>query len=298
MPRLLCVALILLLTPACWRNLMYHPTAMSPADVQELTKIAGWQQTTLQAEVPLVGLIRRPVRAEAPWVLYFAGNAMTLAVSQSVLRQFAAHDWGLAVYAYRGYDGSGGSPTQAGLVADAQAVAQHLSQNEKVPMQRLFIMGQSLGSGVGTLLANDLTGREQGPAGLILISAYTSMAQVFSDHVPLSGYTVSDPWATEAALLGTRCPVLLIHGEKDTVIGVQHSQAKAQLLGSRATLIKVPERGHNDVWLDQAAVRAVETFVEPQAPSGAQNATAGEPAKPRDWRAAPRQIHSPRKSVR
>lgn len=262
MLRAICVGLLLLTTPACWRGLVYHPTGMTATDVAELTKVSGWQQTTLEAEVPLVGLLRRPARSDAPWVLYFSGNAMSLATSQSVLRQFAMHDWGLAVFAYRGYDGSGGTPTQAALITDAQAVAKHLFQHEKVAPDHLFIMGQSLGSGVGTLLAGELTAQHQGPAGLVLVSAYTSMAQVFSDHVPLSGYTLVDPYDTETALLGTTCPVLLIHGQDDTQIRVQHSQAKAQLLGPRGKLLAVPHRGHNDVWLDPNTVRAVESFIQ------------------------------------
>jgi pimeloyl-ACP methyl ester carboxylesterase len=54
------------------------------------------------------------------------------------------------------------------------------------------------------------------------------------------------PLDTASHLPGIRGPVLLVHGEADTLIALRHSQRLQQVLPS-ARLLVVPGAGHNDV---------------------------------------------------
>ncbi len=54
-------------------------------------------------------------------VLYLHGNGGHIAYRAERLRRFARAGWGTLLLEYRGYGGNPGTPTEEGLVQDAQA---------------------------------------------------------------------------------------------------------------------------------------------------------------------------------
>lgn len=262
----LCSLLCLLVLASGCRSLIYHPTQESDAAVRRLAARPGWQLDRFEVapRVWLVGLTRAARAADRPWLVFFGGNAMELATSQEILLRIAdAHDLGLAVWAYRGYDGSDGEPKEEHLTADARRQIERLARIFDVDVSRVVLIGQSLGTGIAAHLAAQLALEDRPPAALVLVSPYTSMAQVLDDHVPLFpiGWAVADPYRTCDLIDHVRGPVLIVHGDADTLIAPAHAQKLAQRLGSRATLILLEGRGHNDLWSDPAAAAAIRSFV-------------------------------------
>lgn len=256
----------ILLAAACGRFLLYHPTVLPPDTLRVLSSQPGWHDEVIVSEdgTSLVGLVRPP-DDDAPWLLFFGGNAMGLAAGQSILDLVAGEErWGLAVWAYRGYDGSQGKPTEIGLHADALAQANYLKSTHGVGPERLLIIGQSLGTGIAARLAAHLASNGTPPAGLVLMSPYTSMAQVFDDHVPLIpvGWAAPDPYRTDRILSQLKAPVVIIHGSDDTLIRPEHGRAIKEALGDRAVLLELDRRSHNDLWEDPRSVVAIRELVE------------------------------------
>src|SRR6266513_2964437 len=62
-----------------------------------------------------------PPRGNKPVVLYFHGNGGSLRMRVDRFRDLTADGTGLVALSYRGYAGSSGAPTEAGLVSDALA---------------------------------------------------------------------------------------------------------------------------------------------------------------------------------
>src|SRR4029077_9699424 len=62
-----------------------------------------------------------PPRGEKPVVLYFHGNGGSLAYRVELFKKLVADGTGLLALSYRGYGGSTGKPTEAGLIEDARA---------------------------------------------------------------------------------------------------------------------------------------------------------------------------------
>src|SRR4029079_17670918 len=60
-----------------------------------------------------------PPRADKSVVLYFHGNGGSLLARVDRSRALTADGTGLVALSYRGYGGSSGAPTEAGLVNDA-----------------------------------------------------------------------------------------------------------------------------------------------------------------------------------
>ena len=102
---------------------------------------------------------------------------------------------GLAVLLmdYRGYGGNPGSPSEDGLAADALAAAEALEELG-YPPERTIYFGESLGSGVVAALQ-----ARRPPAGLVLRSPFTELADVGAHHYP---------WLPVRQLLKDRFPVV------------------------------------------------------------------------------------------
>jgi uncharacterized protein len=244
------------------RSFLYHPTR---DDAARLAR-GGWQVARLERPegVALVGLVR-PGPADQPWLLFFSGNASGLAGSRDILEACAGGAaWGLAAFAYRGYDGSGGSPAQKDLLADAEAIATWLEATHGVAPSRLVLVGQSLGSGVAAHVSAVLARAGRPPRSTVLVSPYTSMARVFDEQVPLVpiGWVAPDPYRTDRFVDDLPGPLLLLHGGADTLIAPQHSRDLAARLGSRARHVELAELAHNDMWDDERVLAAIRGAVE------------------------------------
>jgi pimeloyl-ACP methyl ester carboxylesterase len=255
----------LLFTAIACRSLIYHPTQLSPKDVDALAAHAGWEKVRVEVGrgVRVVGLVRAPEKA-GPWLLFFGGNAADLEGNQSALELIRGPDPlpGLAVFAYRGYDGSEGRPTERALEDDAEQLAKWLEKTHGVAPSRLIVMGQSLGTGIATSLAARLSTASVPPLGLVLISPYTSMAKLFEEHAHLPiGSAVRDPFRTDRIIQGVRTRILMIHGEEDTLIPPEHAKALAAIANPNARVVIVPKRGHNDMWSDAATNAEIKAFV-------------------------------------
>ena len=90
-------------------------------------------------------------------------------------------DRGLAVLLmdYRGYGGNPGTPTEEGLAADAFAATEAL-EALGYPPERTIYFGESLGTGVVAALQV-----RRPPAGMVLRSPFTELADVGAHHYPL-----------------------------------------------------------------------------------------------------------------
>ncbi len=122
-----------------------------------------------------------PPRGNKPVALYFHGNGGSLRNRVDRFRALIEDGSGLVALSYRGYGGSTGTPTEAGLIADA--LAAYAFTSARYGSERIVLWGESLGSGVAVALAAQM------PVGyLILQSPFTSAADVGAqrDIVPIA----------------------------------------------------------------------------------------------------------------
>jgi hypothetical protein len=102
------------------RSLMYFPerlhTQPAMAGLPEAQEVA---HDTKDGERVIAWHV--PPRGEKPVVLYFHCNGGALRNRVARFAELIADGNGLVALSYRGYGGSTGSPTEAGLIADAEA---------------------------------------------------------------------------------------------------------------------------------------------------------------------------------
>lgn len=186
---------------------------------------------------------------ESPTVLFFHGNGEVACEYDDIAPLYHKRSINLIVADYRGYGRSGGSPTFAGMVADAHAVLDYvrdlLLKGEYA--DSLFIMGRSLGSHSAIELASV---RANEVRGLILESGFAHVPRLLKHH----GLSMESPDLDkfEKAVLdrvkGITLPVLVIHGEWDTLVLPENATNFYQNVSSKdKTLLTIPRAGHNDI---------------------------------------------------
>src|SRR6202030_3138165 len=120
---------------------------------------------------------------------------------------------GIVAVEYRGYAGSSGSPSERGLIADAEAA--YAFAAERYPAKQLVLWGESLGSGVAVALAAEK------PVGRVILEApFTSAADVAAEHywfLPVR-LLMKDQFRSDLRIDKVSAPVMILHGVKDQVV--------------------------------------------------------------------------------
>ena len=243
-------ALCLALMAAVWwgqERLIFRPTPL-PADhrwplapdVHEVqVNVAGARLNALHLRLP------RPDGL----VFYLHGNAGNLQNWFINLDFYRALNIDLFMLDYRGYGKSSGQidgPAQ--LLGDLRTAWDQVTP--AYAGRPVVLYGRSLGSGLAAQLAASLPVAQR-PELLLLVSPYRSLQALTAEHYPwvpaaLLRYPLRSDLALQALAGGKRPQLLLLHGERDTLIPPTHSDALAALVPG-AQLRHIAEAGHNDL---------------------------------------------------
>jgi fermentation-respiration switch protein FrsA (DUF1100 family) len=195
---------------------------------------------------------RVPARAGKRVILFFHGNGEVLAWRVPRFRELVADGSGLVALSFRGYAGSTGSPSEAGLLADGEAAYQFAATH--YPAARIVPWGYSLGSGVAVAVA-----AAHPVGGLILEAPYTSTVDVAAAAFPYLPvrWLLRDRYHSDRRIGSVRAPVLVMHGAKDRVISIRFGERLYALANEPKRMERFPDAGHvpNDDIGILAAVR-------------------------------------------
>src|SRR5262249_51515876 len=157
-----------------------------------------------------------PPRREKPVVIYFHGNAEIVAWRAERHRRLTADGVGLVALSYRGYMGSTGSPSEDGLLRDAEAAYRFATL--RYPSSPIVLWGHSLGTGVAVALA----GRH--PVSKVILEAPFSstvdVATAMFPFVPVR-WLMYDQFRSDERIVAVRAPLLVMHGARDWVIPIR-----------------------------------------------------------------------------
>jgi uncharacterized protein len=154
-----------------------------------------------------------PPKGDRPVVLFFHGNGDILAWRVPRFRALTADGTGLVAVAFRGYAGSSGTPTEQALLQDGATAYGFAAA--RYPAARIVPWGYSLGSGVAVAVATTQ------PVGAVVLEApYTSTVDVAASAFPLFPVRLlmRDRFHSDRSIAELKAPLLVMHGERDTVI--------------------------------------------------------------------------------
>jgi len=236
------------------RSLMYFPDRayVSPA-------MAGLPEAT---EVPLtasdgvrIHIWQAPPQDGKPVILYFHGNGGSLRYRVDRFHRLIGAGIGLVALEYRGYGGLSGSPSQQGLIRDAEAAYAYATAH--YPVQQIVVWGESLGSGVAVALAAEK------PVGRVILEApFTSALAVAESrywYLPVR-LLMKDQFRSDERIGKVTAPLLILHGVQDRVVPYAMGERMFELANKPKHIVRFLDGGHED--LDQnGALDAVARFL-------------------------------------
>ncbi|XP_042473586.1 alpha/beta hydrolase domain-containing protein WAV2-like isoform X1 [Zingiber officinale] len=199
-----------------------------------------------------------------PTVLFFQENAGNIAHRLEFVRIMMQRlHCNVFMLSYRGYGESDGYPSQHGIIKDAQAALDHLSQRTDIDPSRIVVFGRSLGGAVGAMLARNNPDKV---SAIILENTFTSILDMAAMMFPflkwfigsngpkgpkILNYFVRSPWSTIDIIDKIEQPILFLSGLQDELVPplqMQMLHSKAIENNSDCRFVDFPNGMHMDTW--------------------------------------------------
>jgi hypothetical protein len=183
-----------------------------------------------------------PPRPGRPVVLFFPGNGDFLAGRVRRFKGIISDGTGLVALSYRGYAGSTGSPSEAGLLQDAEAA--YAFTTARYAADRIVDWGFSLGTGVAVAIAaGHLVSK------LILESPYTSTVDVAASLFPIVPVSLlmRDQFHSDRRIARVTVPLLIMHGDADPAINIRFGERLFALAHEPKQFVRFPGGGHENL---------------------------------------------------
>jgi len=207
-------------------GLAYRELALQTEDGERLH---GWR---LEARAAPIGHI-----------LFCHGNGGNIGDRLLFAALLTRAGFDVLLFDYRGYGRSSGRPSEQGTYRDARAARACLLDQPGVDASRTLLLGESLGGAVALDLA-----LAHPPAGLVLLSAFTSVRAMARLHYPyIPATVVPDAYPNLRRIGELRAPLLVLHGEGDEIVPVAHARELADAAPQPKHLVTFPGVGHADV---------------------------------------------------
>ncbi|MFC4990696.1 alpha/beta hydrolase [Rubritalea tangerina] len=179
-----------------------------------------------------------PAKPNMPTLLWSHGNAEDIGSIRPLLDILHNQGLGILTYDYPGYGLSPGNTSDRSCYQAIERAYQKLTDDLKVPPSSIIIVGQSVGSGPSCYIAE-----KQQTAGLILISPISSIYRVAFGFRPFP----RDRFPNIDRIKHIHSPLMVIHGEADTIVTPDHGMALAAAHPGETQLEILHARGHNDI---------------------------------------------------
>ena len=224
------------------RQLIYFPEVAPESALIPAANRIGMQDWR-DSDGQLIGWRTSTTGNNTRRIVVFHGNA-----GYALHRQYYAsgflhldEDWQVHLFEYPGYGARQGSPSEPDIKAGALNALKDLLRQDPSP---IYLVGESLGSGVATYLAAEF-GDQIG--GVLLVTPFTSLVDVASKHYALLpvGTLLSDRYESSEALVHYKGPVaFLIVGNDEIVPAALGHQLHDGYKGPK-WLYEQPGAGHN-----------------------------------------------------
>lgn len=225
------------------RSILYYPThTVATPQLLDLQQVSVIDLTAPDGGTSQ--LWYAPATANKPTILFFHGNAGQATDRAPRMRAYLSQGYGIAFMSYRGFGESHVQITEAGMILDSQTAYDWL-MTQGVPAASLIVVGESLGTGVAVQIA------AANPVKAVALGApYSSTVDVAAARfwwLPVR-LLMKDQFRSDRAMPQITAPILIQHGNADTIVPYRFGQKLAGLARSPVTFITLEGRGHEAIF--------------------------------------------------
>ncbi len=178
-------------------------------------------------------------------ILYFGGNAGTVADRRIFLEALTGSGYGILAVNYRGYGGSTGSPSEKGIYLDGLSAFDYLTDTLSVEPRTVIAYGQSLGGTVATKVA-----AERPVGGMVLESTFTSADAMARRVIPVLPLWLLMTYKFDniGRVGRIACPKLIVHGNNDETVPFTQGEKLFAAAAEPKRFYPVNKATHNDIF--------------------------------------------------
>jgi pimeloyl-ACP methyl ester carboxylesterase len=175
-------------------------------------------------------------------ILYLHGNTRSIKGWAKYATDFYRYNYDVVLVDYRGFGKSTGKRSEKEMLHDIQFVYDTLLKQH--PQHYLLVYGRSIGSGFAAKIASD-----NSPRYLILEAPYYSFQKVAERFLPFlpMKYVLRYHLRTDKWIRHVNCHTYILHGTRDWLIPIRHSEKLQQINPHKITLIRIEGGGHNNL---------------------------------------------------
>lgn len=220
-----------------------------PTADTEVIALSTGEGTTTAWLVPAPGLSAAP---PAPLAVFFHGNAELMDHQHAIIDLYHRLGVHVLLVEYRGYGHSDGTPSERHIVADSLEAIEQVLQRDDVDSNKLVLHGRSIGGGLAAQVA-----LQTQPAALVVENTFTSVSGM-AMRFGVPPFIVTSPLKSEEAFKQLSIPILIMHGQRDSIVPVAHAHS-LEAAANVATLVLF-DADHNtlpeaaQVWLYKESI--------------------------------------------
>lgn len=199
-------------------------------------------KTKQMNHIPCLFLLSKKNPETKKFLLYFHGNAEDIFNSipnLDLLKSILPYH--VISIEYPGYSIYYSDKSAERIEEDSLIVYDYLTKKLKVNPKDIAVIGRSIGSGPAVYLS-----AYRDPAALVLISAFNSIRETAESFLGIFKFMIADRFRNIDIIDKVTCPLLLIHGQMDTLIPFKHSIDLSKKTSGPYELILPEEMDHND----------------------------------------------------
>jgi fermentation-respiration switch protein FrsA (DUF1100 family) len=207
-------------------------------------------------------------------VLYLHGNAENISTHFANVAWMPAAGFNVLAFDYRGYGASAGRPTLAGVQLDIDAAMRVLLARPDVDPQRIVVFGQSLGGALAIYYVAHSPQRTHVRA-LIADSSFSDYRLIAQEKLASTPLTwlfqwlprlaINNDYSPQAAIKAlSPIPLLLIHGDADTLVPAEHSRHLYEIAAQPKELWILEGVGHIQSLRERATRERLAVFLRQQ----------------------------------
>lgn len=224
------------------RNHIYHPNEEFPSIPERAG--AGFVRVASDDGLTLIGW-HAPAQDNKKTILYFHGNAGHIGHRWRMVEPYVEAGYGVLLASYRGYGGNEGRPSEQGFYHDARAYLNFLTGERDVPLPRIVVYGESIGSGPAVQIASE----NPDLAGLVLITPFSSVADIARDkffYVPVDLFLL-DRFDNIAKVGALAMPQYYFAAGADEIVPPASTRALYEAASEPKFWHEFPNLGHNRI---------------------------------------------------